>query len=51
MSKKTQAKRYHEFVFADGTKLISFYPVTRRTARAIHLASDAAIARAIRWKS
>lgn len=42
-------KRYHEFHFADGTKFISFYPVTRKSARRWHL-SDAAIVRAIRWK-
>lgn len=42
-------KRYHYFTFADGTHLTSFYPITRRSARRIHL-SDAPITRAVRWR-
>jgi hypothetical protein len=48
--KEIKMKRYHQFEFADGTWLTSFYPITRRSARRIHL-SDASIVRAVRWKT
>lgn len=38
-------RRFTEFVFADGTTLISLYPITRKTARKLHL-SDARLVKA-----
>lgn len=45
---KQKAKRYHDFWFADGTTLTSLLPITRASARKIHL-SDAKMIRAKRY--